>query len=409
MNTGYYDKIAELMLFAVSFREGDKLNIQLNHDCREAVKRLAYKAYEQGAAFVGLRYIDDFLHAAAIKAGKGSIEYPRYLKDSLIEISEPEWKSISYISFCEGDVYADLPGDISTAYFRQYQSLTEHRRKQTLNGAFLWTLTFIPTLGTAGKVFPELAEKDALNAYWKQVIKIMRLDLDDPVAFWKDKFSKDVERSKYLNELSPEFIEFKGPGTDFKIGINRNALWMGGMKEAQNGELYAANLPTDEIFTSPDWRTAEGRVTLTRPFVMHQNLGAIPENAWFEFKEGRVVDYGADKGKDSLDTLFARDERAAYLGEVALVDPKSPFAEGGLTYFNGLYDENAACHIALGAAYSGTLKVPGKYSDEQLAEMGMNVSSVHEDMMIGSPEVDVVAVCPDGNRVDIIKDGKFYI
>jgi len=173
--------------------------------------------------------------------------------------------------------------------------------------------------------------------------------------------------------------------------------------------MFAANIPTDEIFTSPDYRKVDGRVALTRPFVMHQNLGPVPINAWFEFENGRVVDYGADEGKESLDNLFARDERVRYIGEVALVDPHSPFADSGLVFYNGLYDENAACHIALGAAYPSTLKTPGKYSDEQLLDMGMNVSAIHEDMMIGSTEVDVTAICADGSRVDIIKDGVFLI
>ena len=409
MNIEYYEKIADLMLFCIGLKEGDKLNVSLNPDCREAVKPLVYKAYEGGASFVSLKYIDDFVNAAAIRAGKTSVEYPEYFKDGLRETCEPGWKSIAYMSFSEGDVYEDLPGDVSAGFFKQYQDIISYRRKKTLAGAFAWTLTFIPTADSAVRVFPDLGEAEALEAYWKEVIRIMRLDHDDPVAFWKEKFEKDAKRSAYLTELSPEFLEFKGPGTDLRVGVNRNAQWMGGMKEALTGDIYAANLPTDEIFTSPDYRLTEGRVALTRPFVMHQNLGTIPVNAWFEFRGGKVVDYGAEEGKNSLDTLFARDERAKYIGEVALVDPCSPFAEAGLTFYNGLYDENAACHLALGAAYAGTLKEPGEYTDEQMLELGMNASSIHEDMMIGSRDVDVTAVCADGKRVDIIRDGKFLI
>ncbi len=409
MNGKYYNKIADLMIFAVGLKKDDKLSVQLNHDCREAVKPLVYKAYEKGASYVGLKYLDDFVNAAAISAGKTSIEYPEFFKQSLIETSSPEWKKISYLSFSDEGIYENLPGDISTSYFKHHQKIMASYRKKMLGDAFSWTLTFIPAELTASKVFPDKSMPDALEAYWKKVIKIMRLDLDDPVAFWKEKFKKDAQRSSYLTNLAPDYLEFKGPGTDFKIGINKSAFWIGGMKKSQAGEWFAANLPTDEIFTSPDFRKAEGRVSLTKPFVMHQNLGQIPQNAWFEFKDGKVIDYGAEEGKESLDNLFARDERARYLGEVALVDPHSPFADGGLVYYNGLYDENAACHIALGASYSGTLKEPGEYSDEQMLEMGMNVSAIHEDMMIGSPEVDVKAVTPDGQSIDIIKDGKFLI
>ena len=397
------------MLFAVNLREGDKLTIQLNHDCREAVKPLAYKAYEKGAAFVYLKYIDDFINAAAISAGKRSVEYPEFFKDALYETSQPGWKTISYLCFSDEGVYEKLPGDVSTDFFKQFQTIIAYRRKQTLSDAYPWSLTFIPSEETAAKVFPDMTPAEALEAYWREVIKIMHLDNDDPVQLWKDKIEKAKSRTEYLENLAPEYLEYKGPGTDFKVWLNSNARWIGGRKKAKTGELVPANLPTDEKFTSPDFRKAEGRVALTRPFVMHQTLGAIPEGAWFEFKDGKVVDYGAEQGKESLDALFERDERAKYLGEVALVDPHSPFAESGLTFYNGLYDENAACHLALGASYSGTLKEEGEYSPEQLLEMGMNQSAIHEDMMIGSTEVDVTAVLPDGSRVEIIKDGKFLI
>jgi aminopeptidase len=409
MNREYYDKIADIMLFGVSFKEGDKLNIQLDFDCREAAKSLTAKAYDLGAAYVDLRYMDTFLHSEPIRAGITDPEYPEYLKLCMAEISGPAWKSVTLMSGAEADVYEKLDGKTASEYFKSYQKIRNIRLKPVMNDEIAWTLTYLPSVDAAKKVFPKLSPEDALSAYWKEVIKIMRLDLSNPVKFWKDKFKKDAERSRYLNELSPEYLEFKGPGTDFKVGLNMNTVWVGGMKAAKTGDMFNANIPTDEIFTSPDWRKADGRVALTRPFVMHQNLGAVPVNAWFEFKDGRVVDYGADEGKDSLDTLFARDERARYLGEVALVDPQSPFAASGLTFYNGLYDENAACHLALGAAYPSTLKNSGHYPEEQLLELGMNVSAIHEDMMIGSAEVDVTAICSDGRGVEIIRDGKFLI
>ncbi|HAK47553.1 MAG TPA: hypothetical protein DCO79_16730 [Spirochaeta sp.] len=216
----YYDKIADLMLFSIDFKEGDKLIVTLNHDCREAVKNLVYKAYEEGAAFVALRYMDDFVNAAAIRAGKNSVDYPDYYEAFLRETCEPGWKSVNYSSFTEGDVYGKLDKEISTRFFKQYQDIIKYRREKILSGAIAWTLTFIPTAYSAVKVFPDLSEDEAVAAYWKEVIRIMRLDLDDPVLFWKEKFRKDAERSKYLTGLAPEYIEFKGPGTDLKVGIN---------------------------------------------------------------------------------------------------------------------------------------------------------------------------------------------
>lgn len=409
MNKQYFDKIADVLLFGIDFKEGDKLSVQIDFDCREAAKRVVAKAYNKGAAFVDLRYMDTFLHSEPIRAGITSLEYPEYMKKCFAEISRPGWKSITFMSGAEADVYEDLPGEISAEYFKSYQKIRNIRLKPVMNNEFAWTLTYLPSVDAAVKVFPELPEEDAVAAYWKEIIKIMRLDLDDPVKFWKEKFEKDLRRKDYMEKMEAEALHFEGPGTDCLIGLNQNALWSGGRRPAKNGDLFAANIPTDEIFTSPDYRKVDGRVALTRPFVMHQNLGQVPRNAWFEFREGRVVDYGADEGKESLDNLFARDERVRYTGEVALVDPHSPFADSGLTFYNGLYDENAACHIALGAAYPSTLRIKGDYTDQQLLDMGMNVSSIHEDMMIGGTDVDVTAILKDGSRIPVIKDGKFLI
>ncbi len=409
MNTEYYKKIADLMLFGVSFKKGDKLFLQLNHDCRDAAKVLVQRAYEAGASFVDLVYIDDFVHAAAIRTGNRKLDYPEYFDKRMRETCGPGWKSVHYLSYCETDAYAGLSGDVSAEYFRDRQDAIAYKREMSLAGAFPWVLTFMPSVDISIKAFPDLSPEDAVAEYWKHIIKIMRLDEDDPVQWWKNKAAVDLKRIEYLEQLSPDYIEFKGPGTELRIGINPDVKWLGGIGKSSTGESWLANIPTDEIFTVPDCRRVDGRVALTRPLVMHQNLGDIPVNAWFEFKDGQVVDFGADKGKESLENLFKRDERAKYLGELALVDPCSPFAEPGIVFYNGLYDENAACHIALGAGFPKALKNPGNFSKDELLDMGMNVAGVHEDMMIGGSDVDVTAVGRDGKRTGLIKDGKFLI
>ena len=259
----------------------------------------------------------------------------------------------------------------------------------------------------AAKAFPGLSASEAVAQYWDAIISIMRLDRDDPVAFWKEKLQEDERRAETLSRQDIDSISFTGPGTDLTVAVNPRARWVGGFERDASGNRFVCNLPTDEIFTSPDWRRAEGRVTLTRPFVMHQNIGEVPLKAWFEFKDGKVVDYGAERGKESLDAFFAMDERACYLGELALVDPRSPFAAPGITFYNGLYDENAACHLALGKAYPSTLREPGDYTDDELLEIGMNTGNVHEDMMIGSSDVEVRARLKNGTFLDLIKDGAF--
>ncbi len=405
----YYSKIADLLLYAVNFKAGDKIQLSIDFDCRDIAKQIVSAAYRRGARFVELNYHDPFLRAEAILGTRQEIWFPEYLQKKDLEIIQPGWKSIAVLSDSEADVYEGLPPEKSSAYFKKLGQLKKIRMEAVMTNQVPWTITYIPSELMAQKAFPDLSANEAVKRYWEAIIEIMHLDEDDPIAFWKSKMKKDRERSNFMNELAPEYLHFKGPGTDLMVGINKKANWIGGWDLTPDGQKFISNIPTDEIFTSPDWRKTEGRVTLTRPFVMHQNLGPVPEEAWFEFREGKVMDYGAEKGKESLTAFFNIDERAAFIGEVALVDPESPFAATGITYYNGLYDENAACHLALGKAYPFTLKEKVDYTNEELLEIGMNPSTVHEDMMIGGTDVDVTAVLSDGQRKPVIKDGKFLI
>ncbi|MDA3849799.1 MAG: aminopeptidase [Spirochaetaceae bacterium] len=409
MNKDLYNKITDLLLFAVGFQRGDKLNIRVDFDQREVALAVSEKAYKQGAAFVKLDYSDAVLQAQAIAGTEEKFIFPDYLQSIYRETTQPGWKLIGIYSESEADVFDGLDTKRSSAYFQAFSENRKVRMKAIMDNRIPWTLTYLPSKTMAKKAFPQMEAEKAVLKYWEAVIAIMRLDLDDPVQFWKDKMIKDKKRSDFMNNLDASYLHFKGPGTDFKVGLAKMAQWIGGFDETTDGKTFIANLPTDEIFTSPDWRKAEGRVTLTKPFVMHQNLGPIPQKAWFEFSNGKVVDYGAVSGKDSLDAFFKIDQRACYLGEVALVDPQSPFAQQGITYYNGLYDENAACHLALGKAYPFTLKERNDFSDEELLELGLNISNVHEDMMVGAKDVDVTALLPDGSSKEIIKNGKFLI
>ena len=405
----YYEKIADLLLFSLNFQRGDKLSIFIDYDCREVAKVVTAKAYGGGAAYVDLFYNDTFLQAEAIRGIPGDFWFPRYLSERFSETSRTGWKFMAILSNAEADVFENLPGKRASVYFKVLEELKSALRKAQMSSHIPWTLTFLPSEAMAKKAFPELSPEEGMEKYWEGVVKIMRLDHEDPRAFWRKKMDQDRERSDWMNRLSPEALRFIGPGTDLKVGLNQNAQWIGGCNESVSGERFLANIPTDEIFTSPDWRRVEGRAALTRPFVMHRNLGPIPRGAWFEFQKGRVVDYGAEEGKESLEAFFAIDERSAYLGEVALVDPQSPFAAAEFTFYNGLYDENAACHLALGKAYPFTLKKQGDYSDAELLNLGMNTGNVHEDMMVGGKEVDVTAITADGEEVPIIEGGEFLI
>lgn len=419
MNDTIYGKMSDLLLFAVGFKKGDKVYLKYSRGQEELALKVTEKAYKGGAEYVLQEVIDDRFKAAALLAERENFWFPDYLKAQMAETCSPGWKYIGIFSEIDSDVYEDCDQNKASAFFRDQGIFNKPRQTAIMKNAIPWTLTYVPSAPMAKKAYPGLADDEAIAKYWDAIIRIMRLDHDDPVAFWKEKMERDARRSAYMDSLGATHLHFKssstgGAGsdknrTDLLVGLAKEARWIGGFDQALEGTSFMANIPTEEIFTSPDWRQTEGRVALTRPFTMHHNLGPTPTGAWFEFKEGKVVNYGADEGRDTLKAFFDIDPRACYIGEVALVDPHSPMATEGVTFYNGLYDENAACHLALGKAYPFTLKNPRELSDDELLELGLNTANVHEDMMIGGLNVNVYAVLADGSEKPIIENGKFLI
>lgn len=405
----YYDALADLLLFAVAFKRGDKIRMIIDFDYRDVARRVAERAYAGGALYVQLDYRDQFMQAAAIRGTPDTFWFPESRQAKLKEVTSPGWKLISIRSEAEGDVFEGLPAERSTAFFRAYRDNIAIHSDAVMSNRIPWTVTYLPSEWVVRKAFPNLTPEEGMTRYWNAIVQIVHLDADDPREFWRNEMAAFEKRSTFMEELRADALHFSGPGTDLTVGLNHSARWIGGYDRAQSGEEFLANVPTGEIFTSPDCRRVNGRVKFTRPFVMHQNLGEVPMDAWLEFRDGRVVDFGASRGKDTLAAFFDIDDRARYAGEIALVDPASPFAETGITFYNGLYDENSACHLALGRAYPFTLREEKERSPDELLGMGMNVATVHEDAMIGGPEVDVSAILTDGTRRDIIREGRYLI
>lgn len=408
MKTQYLEKLADLLLWAVSF-EGGHLNIQMENGARDLGVAVARKAYERGAEFVDFDYTDHRMRAAAIASGRTDFAFPGYVHARTLEMVGPTWKRIAIITGADRDAYQGLPEASSTAFFKAWNAARKPYVKAITSNQIAWVVTAFPSAEMAASAFPSVPPEAALERYEAAVVDILGLDRDDPRAYWRQKMEESERRSSLLNSWDIERLRFRGPGTDFEVGIAKAAFWVGGFDRTPSGELFVANIPTEEVFTTPDARTARGRVSLTRTFEMHQNLGPKIEGAWFEFEDGLIVDYGAASGKTTLDAFFALDERAKRLGEVAIVDPRSPIAQAGFCFYNGLYDENAACHLALGRSYPSTLKNPADLDDAALIGLGFNPCSVHEDMMVGGPEVEVEAVLADGSARPIIAGGRILI
>ncbi len=268
-----------------------------------------------------------------------------------------------------------------------------------------WVIVPAPNPGWAEAV---LGEPD-VERLWEAVATTMRLDEDDPVAAWRDHAAMLQARADALGRARFDAIRFRGPGTDLVVGLLPGSRWLCATFETETGIAHIPNLPTEEVFTTPDWRRSEGVVRSTYPLVV-PGIGARVEGLELRFEGGKVVDVRAEgDGASVIRAQIASDERAPYLGEVALVDGSSRVRETGLVFQNTLFDENASCHIAYGSGLPFAVDGADGLGTDELLESGVNVSSVHTDFMIGGPEVEVDGLAADGSATPILRDNDWVL
>jgi aminopeptidase len=262
-------------------------------------------------------------------------------------------------------------------------------REQMVERSVNWSGVAYPSEGWATQIYGE----PDVERLWEAVAFCTRLDEADPVKAWRDHMARLEGRGKKLNELDLDAIHYTGPGTDLTVGLNPNARWMSALFRTRDGLEYVPNMPTEEVFTTPDCRRAEGTVRSSRPLVLD---GDIIEGLQLTVKDGKIVDVQADKGAGIVRGQLEVDDRAGYFGELALVDGTSRVGQTNTTFFDTLYDENATCHIAYGFG------VPEVFDGEP--GEGMNVSAVHTDFMVGGPELAVDGITKDGRAVPILRE-----
>ena len=267
-----------------------------------------------------------------------------------------------------------------------------------------WNIVSYPNPSWARQMFPELDETSAIRKLADAIFAASRVDLADPVAAWKAHNAKLHERSAWLNGQNFASLHFKGPGTDLTVGLADGHEWHGGASVAKNGVTCNPNIPTEEVFTTPHAHRVEGYASSTKP-LSHQ--GTLIDNIQVRFEGGRIVEAKASKGEEVLRKVLQTDEGASRLGEVALVPHSSPISASGLLFYNTLFDENAACHIALGQCYSKCFVDGANLSQDDIAAKGGNSSLIHIDWMIGSGEVDIDGIKPDGGRVAVMRKGEW--
>ncbi|MDB5524554.1 MAG: ampS [Rhizobium sp.] len=267
-----------------------------------------------------------------------------------------------------------------------------------------WNIVSYPNPSWARHVFPDLTEDAAVKKLADAIFAASRVDLDDPVAAWKNHNAELATRSAWLNGQKFTSLHFSGPGTDLTVGLADDHEWHGGATRSKNGVLCNPNIPTEEVFTTPHAHRVEGTVTSTKP-LSHQ--GTLIDNIQVRFEAGRIVEAKASKGEEVLKKVLETDEGASRLGEVALVPHSSPISASGLLFYNTLFDENAACHIALGQCYSKCFIDGASLTKDEITAKGGNSSLIHIDWMIGSGQVDIDGITPDGSRVAVFRKGEW--
>lgn len=267
-----------------------------------------------------------------------------------------------------------------------------------------WCIAAVPGVKWAKKVFPELPKGRAVEKLWEVILSCSRALEGDPEENWRLHNLELKARADRLNAMGLVSLEYRSTnGTDLKVGLIPEALFLGGAERCPvNGVLYDPNIPSEELFITPKAGSAEGIVHATMPLVFQ---GILIEDFWLRFEGGKVTELHAEKNEEALRTLVSMDEGAAMLGECALVPYASPIRESGILFYNTLFDENAACHLALGRGYSSNIRDYENYSLEELRAMGVNDSMVHEDFMIGSEDLSITGVTAAGERVAIFRDG----
>ena len=384
--------------------EGDIVTINCPVERADFGRLLTESAYKSGAKQVNMNWNDGIITRLGYEHSPVEVleEVPQYAYDKLEWFAKAGEKRIA-ISAADPELLKGLDPQklqrVSKAVGEKMQPL----RKYSMNDINSWTVVSVPTEAWAKKVFPD--SENPVDDLWNAIFETTRVNLENPVEAWENHLNVLSEKAKWLNDLELTTLKYKASnGTDLEVGLPEGHLWTAASSKNIKGEQFVPNMPTEEVFTLPHKDRVNGIVYSSKPLVYSGN---VIDEFWLKFEDGAVVDFDAKVGKDTLASLFEKDERARKLGEVALVPYDSPISNSNILFYNTLFDENASCHIALGKAYPTTLKNGENMSDEELAENGVNDSLAHEDFMVGTSDLDIVGIKKDGTEVQIFKNGNW--
>ncbi|WP_017415541.1 aminopeptidase [Clostridium tunisiense] len=407
MNKDFLKKYATLAVkTGINLQQNQLLVIMSPIECAPFTRMIMEEAYKAGAKEVIVHWSDELsTKIRFINAPEEVFEtMPQWQVDSFMHYAEQGAGFLS-ISASNPELLKDVnPDRIAKAQKTRSLALKKFNAR-LMSNQNSWSIVSIPTEGWASKVFSEVSKEEAIEKLWNAIFKIVRVDQEDPVLAWENHKKNLKEKMDYLNSKNFKTLHFKNAkGTDLHLELPENHLWVGGAENNEEGVEFIANMPTEEVFSMPKKTGVNGIVYSSKPLNYGGNL---IDNFSITFKEGRIVDFTAESGYDTLKHLISTDEGSHYLGEVALVPYNSPISNSGIIFYNTLYDENASCHLAIGRAYSLCMKDGEKMSEEELEKAGGNYSLAHVDFMIGTEDLSITGISADGNETYVFQNGNW--
>lgn len=405
MNKTLLKKYARLIVrVGANVQRGNRVVVYADTEQSALAVEVVRDAYRCGAAHVAVEWGNDELSRLHYTHRMTDVmtEIPRWEKEKMRDMAERLPCRI-YIESSDPDLLRGISQEKIRAVHSARAKAFKPYRDQ-MDNKHPWVIAAAPSKAWAKKIFPDLKPSEAVEKLWDAILKSVRVSMDtDPVREWKKINDAFRAKCEWLNKNAFTAMEYSSSnGTNFLVGLIDGVKWLGGGEETLNGHFFNPNLPTEEIFTSPKAGAASGTLVSTKPLSYN---GQLINNFTITFEQGKAVSWTAETGKTMLDQLLGMDDGAKMLGELALVPKTSPISQSGILFYNTLFDENASCHVALGAGFTNLYPGFENLTRKELTERGINDSLIHVDFMIGADDLTVTGIRGDGSRVAVFKDG----
>lgn len=407
MKNNLSEKYAQLIVrTGINLQKKQTLVISAPIECASFTRMIAEKAYQEGARDVVIQWRDELFSKIRFLHAPEEIfdEFPEWQKELYLSHVH---RGAAFLSIAASDpeLLKDVNPERITKSQKASNTALKDYRERLMSNQNTWCVVSIPTASWSKKVFPHLSEEESMEKLWDVIFKAVRVDTDNPIISWEEHKANLKRRMNFLNSLDLKSLHYQNSlGTNLDLELPENHIWLGGSEFTPEGIEFIANMPTEEVFTLPKKTGVNGKVVSSMPLNYNGNL---IENFSMTFKEGRVVDFSAEKGYETLKGLIETDEGSHFLGEVALVPYDSPISNSKILFYNTLFDENASCHLALGKAYPVCMKNSEKITSGDFSKLGINESLVHVDFMIGTSDLEILGTTSGGKEIPIFREGNF--